>query len=52
MRTVRDPDFVAWAKGAGVDPAPLGAEETAKEALNLFGLLESYKGDIEKYMKK
>ena len=52
MKTVRDPEFVAWAKGAGVDPAPLGAEETAKEALNLFGLLESYKGDIEKYMKK
>lgn len=52
MKTVRDPEFVEWAKGAGVDPAPLGAEETAKDALNLFSLLESYKGDIEKYMKK
>jgi tripartite-type tricarboxylate transporter receptor subunit TctC len=52
MKTVKDPEFVEWAKGAGVDPAPLGAEETAKDVLNLFNLLESYKGDIEKYMKK
>ncbi len=52
MKTVKDPEFVEWAKGAGVDPAPLGAEEMRKDVLNLFNLLESYKGDIEKYMKK
>ena len=52
MKTVKDPEFIEWAKGAGVDPAPLGAVEMGKDALNLFNLLESYKGDIEKYMKK
>jgi tripartite-type tricarboxylate transporter receptor subunit TctC len=52
MKTVNDPEFKEWAKGAGVDPAPLGADEMAKEVRSLFSLLESYKGDIEKYMKK
>jgi tripartite-type tricarboxylate transporter receptor subunit TctC len=52
MKTLKDPEFVAWAKGAGVDIAPSGGEETLKSVLNLFTLLEGYKGDIEKYMKK
>jgi tripartite-type tricarboxylate transporter receptor subunit TctC len=52
MKTLKDPEFLGWAKGANVDPGPLGAEETKKMALNLFDLLEGYKGDIEKYIKK
>ncbi|MBP1730546.1 MAG: tripartite tricarboxylate transporter substrate binding protein [Deltaproteobacteria bacterium] len=52
MKTVKDPEFVTWAKGAGVDPAWMGGEETLKGVNGLFGLLEAYKGDIEKYMKK
>jgi tripartite-type tricarboxylate transporter receptor subunit TctC len=52
MKTVKDPEFIEWAKGAGVDPSWLSGEETAKVALNIFKLLEPYKGDIESYMEK
>ena len=52
MKAVKDPEFIEWAKGAGVDPAPLAAVEIEKDVRNLFTLLESYKGDIERYMKK
>lgn len=52
MKTVKDPEFIEWAKGAGVDPSWLNAEETAKNALNIYRLLEPFKGDIEKYMEK
>jgi tripartite-type tricarboxylate transporter receptor subunit TctC len=51
-KTVKDTEFIEWAKGAGVDPSWLSGEETFKTVLNLFNLLETYKGDIEKYMKK
>ncbi len=52
MKTVKDPEFLTWAKGAGVDPAPLSGEELTKMVFKLFGLLEQYKGDIEKYIKE
>ncbi len=52
MKTLKDPEFLGWAKGAGVDPGPLSGEETTKMVLNLFKLFEPYKGDIEKYIKK
>ncbi len=52
MKTVKDPEFIQWAKGAGVDPSWLNAEESTKSALNVFKLLEPFKGDIEKYMEK
>jgi tripartite-type tricarboxylate transporter receptor subunit TctC len=51
-KTLKDPEFVEWAKGAGVDLAPLGSEETTRVISNLFALLEQYKGTIEKYIKK
>ena len=52
MKTLKDPEFITWAKGASVDPGPLNGEETTKMVLNLFKLFEPYKGDIEKYIKK
>jgi tripartite-type tricarboxylate transporter receptor subunit TctC len=52
MKTLKDPEFLAWAKGAGVDPAPLSGEEMSKMVVKLFDLLERYKEDILKYMKK
>jgi hypothetical protein len=52
MKTLKDPEFLKWAKGAGVDPGPLGAQETTKLALSLVEFLEKYKTYIEKYMKK
>jgi len=52
MKTLKDPEFLGWAKGAGVDPAPLGGEEMTKMVFKLFELLEQYKEDILKYMKK
>ena len=52
MKTLKDPDFLEWAKGANVDPAPLSGEEMTKKVFKLFELFEQYKGDIEKYLKK
>lgn len=52
MKTLRDPEFIKWAKGAGVDPGPLSGEETTKMVFKFFTLLDQYKGDIEKYIKK
>jgi len=52
MKTLKDPEFLGWAKGAGVDVDPLSGEETSEMVLKLFGILEQYKGDIEKYIKK
>jgi tripartite-type tricarboxylate transporter receptor subunit TctC len=52
MKTLKDPEFLGWAKGAGVDPAPLSGEEMTKMVFKFFGLLEQYKGDIDKYVKE
>jgi tripartite-type tricarboxylate transporter receptor subunit TctC len=51
MKTLKDPDFLKWAKGADVDVSPMGAEELSGRAAKLFDLLQQYKGDIEKHMK-
>ncbi len=52
MKTLKDPDFLKWTKNANVDLLPLSGAETAKKALKLFGLVEQYKGDIERYIKQ
>ena len=52
IKTVRDREFVEWAKKAGVDPGPLNGEETFKFVSSLLKLIEQYKGDIEKYLPK
>jgi tripartite-type tricarboxylate transporter receptor subunit TctC len=52
MKTLEDPDFLKWAKGANVDPSPLDGEGTTKKVISLFSLMEQYKGDIEKYSKQ
>ncbi len=52
MKTLKDPEFLKWAKGAGVEPGPLSAQETTQLALSLVEFLEKYKPYIEKYMKK
>jgi tripartite-type tricarboxylate transporter receptor subunit TctC len=52
MKTLKDSEFLGWAKGAGVDPAPLDGEENTKMVFKLFGLLEQYKGDIDKYVRE
>jgi len=52
MKTLKDPEFLAWAKGASVEPGPMSSEETTKMALGLFSLFEPYKGIMEKYIKK
>jgi len=51
MKTLREPEFVAWAKGAGIDVDPLSGEATAKLVLDLFELMRPYKAEIEKHMK-
>jgi len=52
MKTLKDPEFLKWAKVAGVDVSPGSGEEAKKLALNFFTLLEQFKGDIEKIIKK
>ena len=52
MKTLKDPEFLTWAKGANVEPGPLSGEETSKMVLNLFNLFEPYKEIMEKYVKK
>ncbi len=52
LKTHKDPAFINWAKGAGVDPYALNSEETTKRIMELTVALEKYKGDIEKYVKK
>ena len=52
MNTLKDPEFLSWAKGASLNPAPLGSEATTKEVFGLYDLLVKYKGDVEKHIKK
>lgn len=52
VKTLKDPEFVEWAKGAGVDIAPANSDETTKMIFDLCKLLERYKGDMLKYIKK
>lgn len=51
MKTLKDPEFLKWAKGANIETKPISGDETHKIILRLFGLIEQYKGDIEKYFK-
>lgn len=52
MKTLKDQEFLKWAKAADVDPKWLSGEETGKMVVKLFGLIEQYKKDIEYYMKQ
>ncbi len=52
MKTIKDPEFMEWAKGAGIDPAWEGGEEYTKVVNALFDIFEKYKGVIQKHMEK
>ena len=52
MKTLQDPEFVQWAKGAKLGVAWLNGAETTKRIYGLFDVLGKYKGTIEKYMEK
>lgn len=52
MKTLKDPEFLAWAKGANVEPGFMTGQDTAKMALSLFTLFEPYKAEMEKYVTK
>lgn len=52
LKTLKDPEFVTWAKKSAIEPGNLNGEETEKMVLGLFGYLEKYKGEIAKYIKK
>lgn len=49
-KTIKDPDFVKWAKIAGVAIKAGNREEIRQKVFNIFNLLQQYKGDIEKYV--
>jgi tripartite-type tricarboxylate transporter receptor subunit TctC len=52
LKTLKDPQFLKWAKEVGVEPSPLSAQETEKLASEQVGLMEKYKKYILKYMEK
>ena len=52
MKTLNDPEFLKWAKGANLDISPLNGEETAKMVSKFFEVVDRYKGDIEKHIKR
>ena len=51
LKTVRDPEFVEWAKGAAINPAWMGGEEYTKLVYELFEVFGKYKGIIQKYIE-
>ncbi|MFC1816645.1 Bug family tripartite tricarboxylate transporter substrate binding protein [Thermodesulfobacteriota bacterium] len=50
-KTIKDPEFVAWAEKAGIDVAFLPAEDTRKIALGLRKGLSKYKPVILRYLR-
>lgn len=52
LKTQKDPAFITWAKGAGVDPYALNSEDTTKRVMGLMTSLEVFKADVEKFVKK
>lgn len=52
MKTQKDPAFIGWAKGAGVDPFALNTEDTTKRIMGLITTVEKFKADVAKYVKK
>jgi len=51
MRTMKDPEFVEWARGAAINPAWVNGEEYTKVVYELFEVFGKYKGIIQKYME-
>lgn len=49
MKTLKDPEFLKWTKGAGVDATALSAQETTKLAHDFADNSVKYKKIIEKY---
>lgn len=49
-KTLKDPDFVKWAKIAWVDIKAGSGEEIRQKVFNIFNLLQQYKVIIEKYL--
>lgn len=52
MKTLKDPEFLKWAKEASLELDPLSSQETAKSISDLFEVLEKYKKFFEKYKEK
>jgi tripartite-type tricarboxylate transporter receptor subunit TctC len=52
LKTVKDPEFIAWAKNAGVDPLALNSADSTKRVMGLISTLEGLKEDVEKFLKK
>jgi tripartite-type tricarboxylate transporter receptor subunit TctC len=51
-KTAEDPEFLKWAKKAGVDVAYLNGADMRKTILELFNVFKQYKQVIQKYIKK
>ena len=51
-KTLKDPEFLKWAKEASLELDPMGSQETTKSVSDLFEVLEKYKKFFEKYKEK
>ena len=52
LKTLKDAEFLKWATEAGVETAPLGAQETTQFAFNLVELVQKYQKYLGKYIAK
>ena len=52
MKTLKDPEFLAWAKGAGVDVVALNSQETTKLVSDFSEISAKYQKIVEKYVEK
>jgi tripartite-type tricarboxylate transporter receptor subunit TctC len=51
MKTLKDPEFLNWAKGAGVDVASLSSQETTKLVSDFSDIAAKYQKVVQKYAK-
>lgn len=51
MKTLKDPEFLKWAKGPSIIVDPLNGEALANMISKIAGVIIQYKGDIEKYIE-
>ena len=51
-KTVKDTEFVEWAKKAGITPDWMGGDEFTKKVSQLFDLYQKHSGEIRKYIAK
>jgi len=52
QKTLNEPEFLKWAKGADLDPSPLSSQETTKLVHGYVDFFQKYKSYVEKHIDK